>query len=195
MSDAKKLEISNRRDYLESLSSVRNLTGMMCSDMLDALTVINEIPSQVVSHKPLEVFVYANCDTEQLPAVRDIIVLSWLDGLANTSPYNFSCTFAAPRNILRETIGSVYKEACTRLTAPEQDAITRLGVNPICHYDRTTLYIRGDSIWRRGVLQKVDIDDYIEKKPTWRRRLCLATFATDIKYIEFINPAIPGIWM
>lgn len=184
---AEPLEIRNIRTTLSRVAAAGGLSALMYRDMLAALTVANEIPEKVVSDKPLEIFVHANYRSEALEMVRDVIIFSWLLRLETSSLCHFDSANTAQRGIIRQELCTLEDYLIHWPTQVEQDRALDAGFMQVCPYSKDIQYCRGDAIWRHGQRQAVKHADVRAGKNTWRNRFCLATFATDIEYGQFIH--------
>lgn len=181
--------IRHMRNRLDALSH-SHIYALLYKDMVDSITVINELPNYVLSTKPLEIFYYANFKTEVLDMVKDCIINTWL----NCFPNAMDSTFTDRRSLLCSEFATLMPHCRGPLIRSQSDEAYKRGINELFHYDRETIGIRGHDIWRHGVKQVVNFQDERMKKPTWRNRACLAAFATDISYGEFISPYTVKSW-
>jgi hypothetical protein len=187
-------QIKWMRQYLANVFKRNNHESKLVVDMCAGITVVNELPEKVVSTKPLEIFYYANYKTEALEMVRDCIVFSWLHRAVTEPMALYHKSFEGRYSILCDEMHTLKDYCKSNMPQVQKDEIYLKGFNHIAPYDRDRSYLAGSIIWRNGVQQKVPFESIVGGLPTWRDRACIAAFATDISYGEFIPSGVVRNW-
>lgn len=186
-------QITHMRERMARVYKYNGLAGLLLEDMLKSIKVVNTLPLEISPTESLQIFYFANYKTEALEMVRDCIVATWLDAAMESQPHNLDKSFSSRQGLLTKALFSLHEYSLGLPNQVQKDDFIRAGANVISSYERTTMAIFGETIWRYG--QRMNpLQEIMLRRKAWRHCACAATFMTDIKYGEYISPNTVSSW-